>query len=311
MPNATSTILVTKAEDKPLKARLRAVWKTARATTSPPSAAAARSDTASATAKPAEPLAPADDSAAFRAAVAGATPLAPDNRVELAKAKPRRLPPRQKPEEAGASVSPPRQREADLPAHWQDAAAPPKMVLPDDPEAAALMLAMAGVQALPAPNLAHLAKPLPPPRPKQFVADERAALHESLHGPIGLQDRLEGGDEPNYLRNGLANTVLRDLRRNRWMIQDEVDLHGLNRDEARHLLTEFLADCLLHGRRCVRVIHGKGHGSPQKLSILRQLVRGWLAQRQEILAYCQAKPQDGGEGALLVLLRSAKKQGAA
>jgi DNA-nicking Smr family endonuclease len=72
-------------------------------------------------------------------------------------------------------------------------------------------------------------------------------------------------------------------------------------------LAGFLAECLHHGQRCVRVIHGKGLGSPQKLSILRQLVRGWLAQREEVLAYCQARPHDGGEGALLVLLRAPKK----
>ena len=74
-------------------------------------------------------------------------------------------------------------------------------------------------------------------------------------------------------------------------------------------MSHFLADCLHQGKRCVRVIHGKGHGSPQKLSVLRQLVRGWLAQRIEVLAYCQAKPQDGGEGALIVLLHAAKKNG--
>ena len=151
--------------------------------------------------------------------------------------------------------------------------------------------------------------PAPAPKPQQHLADEQAALHESLHGQIGLQDRLEGGDEPNYLRPGLANTVMRDLRRGRWVIQSEIDLHGLNRDDARQQLAAFLAERLHLGQRCVRVIHGKGHGSPQKLSILRQLVRGWLAQRSEILAYCQARPCDGGEGALLVLLQAAKKQG--
>ena len=309
MPSATSTILATRAEDNPLKARLRAVWKTARTKAGQPPATPAGGNFPPAGSKPAEPPALADDSAAFRAAVAGTTPLPPDNRVELKKAGPRRLPPRQKSEAADPGAA--RRRADDLPAHWQAASPPHKTPLPSDPEAAALLLAMAGVQPLPAPNRAQLGAPLPPPRPKQFVADERAALRESLHGPIGLQDRLEGGDEPSHLRPGLANSVLRDLRRGRWVIQDEIDLHGLNRDEARHLLADFLADCLQHGRRCVRVIHGKGHGSPQKLSILRQLVRGWLAQRQEVLAYCQAKPQDGGEGALLVLLRSAKKQGTA
>ncbi|AXS81435.1 DNA mismatch repair protein MutS [Dechloromonas sp. HYN0024] len=165
---------------------------------------------------------------------------------------------------------------------------------------------MTGVQPLPPPNLVmHGTRP-PPPRPLQHLADEQAALHESLHGPIGLQDRLEGGDEPHYLRHGLAQMVLRDLRRGRWVTQDETDLHGLNRDEARQQLATFLATCLHQGKRCVRVVHGKGLGSPQKTSILRQLVRGWLAQRQEVLAYCQAKPPDGGEGALIVLLRNQK-----
>ena len=82
---------------------------------------------------------------------------------------------------------------------------------------------------------------MPAPRPLQHLADERAALHESLHGPITLQDRLEGGDEPSYLRSGLARSVLRDLRRGRWVIQEEIDLHGLNRDQARALLAGFLA----------------------------------------------------------------------
>ena len=166
---------------------------------------------------------------------------------------------------------------------------------------------MADTRPLPASGRAHLGGPLPPPRPLQHLADERAALHESLHGPIALQDRLEGGDEPSYLRPSLAASVLRDLRRGRWIIQDEADLHGLNREEARALLASFLAQSLKRGVRCVRIIHGKGLGSPGKQAVLRRLVRGWLMQRNEILAYCQAKPQDGGEGAVIVLLSTQRK----
>ncbi|MGE5384878.1 MAG: Smr/MutS family protein [Betaproteobacteria bacterium] len=168
--------------------------------------------------------------------------------------------------------------------------------------------AVADAQPLKPTNRAHLGKPTPLPRPIQREADERAALHEAMHAPIGLQDRLEGGDEPSYLRNGLSSSVLRDLRRGRWVVQDEIDLHGLNREEARHLLATFLAEALQSGLRCVRVVHGKGLRSPGRQSILRQLVRGWLAQRQEVLAYCQARPQDGGEGALIALLRSSRKK---
>lgn len=244
-----------------------------------------------------------EDLAAFQAEVADIKPLPPVNRVQLNKPKPEAPPRPPASEKKPAERKNPRQET--LPAHWStpaEAKPPAKL----DPVQAEFRAAMSGVQPLPPPNLVVHGKRPPPPRPLQHLADEQAALHESLHGHIGLQDRLEGGDEPHYLRTGLAQNVLRDLRRGRWVIQDEIDLHGLNRDEARQLLAGFLAECLHHGKRCVRVVHGKGLGSPQKTSILRQLVRGWLAQRQEVLAYCQAKPPDGGEGALIVLLRNQK-----
>lgn len=250
-----------------------------------------------------------EDLAAFQAAVADIAPLPPVNRAQLDKNRPPPIPRPRSRDQQSEAASPKKNRNNDLPAHWLAEDGRPKP--PRDPDEAAFRLAMNGVQPLPPANRAHLGGPLPPPRPQQLIQDERAALHESLHGRIALQDRLEGGDEPHYLRFGLANTVLRDLRRGRWVTQAELDLHGLNRDEARHQLAIFLAECLHHGQRCVRVIHGKGHGSPQKLSILRQLVRGWLAQRIEVLAYCQAKPQDGGEGALIVLLRATKNNGTA
>ena len=102
-----------------------------------------------------------------------------------------------------------------------------------------------------------------------------------------------------------SGTDLRDLRRGRWVVQGELDLHGLTRDEARSSLAHFIALSLQQGRRCLRVIHGKGHGSPGRLPVLKHLSRGWLAQREDILAFCQARPHDGGEGALLVLLQAA------
>lgn len=248
-----------------------------------------------------------EDFAAFQAEVADITPLPPDNRVQLSKPKPAALLRQSVSEQKPAKKNKPFQDA--LPALWSLPASESgsiKNTANLDPNQAEFRTAMAGVQPLPPPNLVVHGKRPPPPRPLQHLADEQAALHESLHGYIGLQDRLEGGDEPHYLRSGLAQNVLRDLRRGRWVTQDEIDLHGLNRDEARHLLAAFLAECLHHGKRCVRVVHGKGLGSPQKMSILRQLVRGWLAQRQEVLAYCQAKPPDGGEGALIVLLRNRK-----
>jgi DNA-nicking Smr family endonuclease len=246
-----------------------------------------------------------EDLAAFQAEVADIEPLPPVNRVQLIKPK-RVVKARSSADGPTPSPVPKKRRSEALPAHWHANTEVPLPTLPPDPEQAAFRAAMTGVEPLPPSNLVEPATCLPPPRPLQHIADERAALHESLHGRIQLQDRLEGGDEAHYLHPGLAHNVLRDLRRGRWVMQDEIDLHGLNRDEARHQLAAFLAECLHHGKRCVRVVHGKGLSSPQKTSILRQLVRGWLAQRQEVLAYCQAKPSDGGEGALIVLLRNQK-----
>lgn len=284
--------MATKAEKNALKDGLRAVWK--RGAAAPVAVPPAK--------PPAKPADDNDEQALFRKAMAGAQALPDSNRVILAKPPSRRIVAR-----SAADDQPPRQRTTSddaLPAGWQDDTRLRR--LPDDPEQAAFMLAMTGVAPLPDKNLAELNKPVPRPAAQQAQADHQAVLHESLHAPIALQDRLEGGDEPAYLRNGLAQTILRDLRRGRWVIQDEVDLHGLNREQARHLVAGFLHTCLHQGKRCVRIVHGKGHGSPHKLSILRQLVRGWLAQRHEVLAYCQAKPHDGGEGALLVLLRAPK-----
>lgn len=297
--------MATKSDDNPLRAALRGLRPQVRDRIRTQAGAGAPSPDAAPVA-----AAAADDGTAFRAAIAGAVPLPAVNRVQLAKAPSRRLPPH--PVGADTTAAPARPGAGDdLPSHWHAEGDAARRALPRHPDDAALRLAMRGVVPLPEHNRVVLGKPLPAPRPQQFVADERAALHESLHGRIGLQDRLEGGDEPQHLRPGLAAGVLRDLRRGRWVTQGEIDLHGLNRDEARHALAGFLAECLHEGRRCVRVVHGKGLGSPQKQSVLRQLVRGWLAQRIEVLAYCQAKPQDGGEGALLVLLRSPKRNGAA
>src|SRR5216684_3530206 len=101
-----------------------------------------------------------------------------------------------------------------------------------------------------------------PPLPVQSLLDVHDTLAESLTGPISLDQSIETGEELFYLRDGLGRNVLHKLRRGHWVVQDAVDLHGSNRDEARSLLAEFLGGCLKRGLRCVRVIHGKGLLSP-------------------------------------------------
>jgi len=139
-----------------------------------------------------------------------------------------------------------------------------------------------------------------PPVPVQSLLDGHQAFADSLAG----EPFVDTGQEPSYLRPGLGRDVLRKLRRGHWVVQDIVDLHGLNREEAKLSLGEFLRTCLKRGLRCVRVVHGKGLRSPGREPVLKGKVQLWLARRDEVLAYCEAPANQGGGGALLVLLRS-------
>lgn len=173
----------------------------------------------------------------------------------------------------------------------------------------ALFLAqLEGVSPLaPRHQRVELQLPRPRPEPRQRDQDEAAALRESLLAPLSPDDRLEIDESDAFIRPGVPRRVLSDLRRGRWTLQGELDLHGLNREQARKVLSGFLHDNLQRGRRCVRIIHGKGLGSPGREPVLKKLSRHWLSQREEILAYCEAKPQDGGGGALVVLLRAPRR----
>ena len=150
----------------------------------------------------------------------------------------------------------------------------------------------------------HHEPPRPLAIPRHSRLDERQALSETLEGDYLLDLQLEGGDEAVWLRDGMPRSVLRDLRRGRWVVQGKVDLHGMNRDEARLSVAEFLGESSRNGHRCVRIVHGKGLRSPGREPVLKKLVQGWLMQRREVLAFCQARTIEGGAGALIVLLQA-------
>ncbi|QID19735.1 DNA mismatch repair protein MutS [Nitrogeniibacter mangrovi] len=271
-----------------------------------------------------------DELELFRRAVGDATPMDAPNRVVLEPERPAPVPrPRDDADsDAPQTTSRPATLAGDDSAYFRhlmhdvtpladrnlaetDALKPDPGPLPPtdsalDPEDVLGLLA-AGTTPLKDKNRIEIDTPPPVPAPRQLEADARAVLDESLD-PFTLEDRLDIGEEAVFLRPGLPRRVLADLRRGRWVVQGEIDLHGLTRDEARAALGEFLARALLRGWRCVRVVHGKGLRSPGKVGVLKHLSRGWLAQREEILAFCQARAHEGGSGALRVLLRAADKR---
>lgn len=148
-----------------------------------------------------------------------------------------------------------------------------------------------------------LERPRPRPLPVQRLLDERAALRESLAAHTAWEMGLDTGEELSYLRRGVGAQTLRKLRHGHWVIQDELDLHGSTAVQARELLAHFLAQCTRRGLRCVRIVHGKGLRSKNREPVLKRKVAGWLVQRDDVLAFCQARQPDGGGGAVVVLLK--------
>ncbi len=153
-------------------------------------------------------------------------------------------------------------------------------------------------------NRVKLPMKKPKPVPRQFINDERQALSDSLSDHYIPQHELETGEELLYLREGQSPSVLSKLRRGHWVVQKHIDLHGLVSDEARAYVSEFISECKKRGVRCVRIVHGKGLGSRNREPVLKNKLRGWLMQKDEVIAYAQAKQQDGGSGAVIVLLKA-------
>ncbi len=146
-------------------------------------------------------------------------------------------------------------------------------------------------------------RPPHPPIPRQRIEDDQQVLIASVSDEFEIDTLLHTDAELSFRRPGIGPDVLRRLRRGEWVIQDHLDLHGARVDEARELLAHFLREAIKRGLRCVRVVHGKGLGSKDRQPVLKGKARVWLAQRDEVIAFCQARPAEGGSGALVVLLR--------
>lgn len=179
--------------------------------------------------------------------------------------------------------------------------------LPDE-ELSLFREAVAGARPIRAePPPPSLQRPKPAPLPLQRLRDEHEALELSQLSDLTPETLLDTDESLSFARDGIGRDTLRKLRRGHWTVQAELDLHGFRVDEAREVFAEFIRQCERRGHRCVRVIHGKGLGSVGREPVLKMKVQGWLRQKTEVLAFCQSPPQQGGSGAVLVLLRSSRQ----
>ena len=192
--------------------------------------------------------------------------------------------------------------------------APPKPAAPPAPIARAEadvfadeMRGVAPLEADPRGRVIGGAAP-PPSAPRRRVDDESeayAALADLVEGH-GTFDISATDEYIEGLGPGIDKRLLRKLRAGDYAVQAHLDLHGLTSEEARVEVEKFLAAARTDGRRTVLIIHGRGHGSKEGIPVLKERLKVWLTRGRigrGVLAFCTARPADGGAGAVYVLLR--------
>jgi DNA-nicking Smr family endonuclease len=185
----------------------------------------------------------------------------------------------------------------------QKAAKAPK-ARPEDDDVGLFFAAMDGVAQMTNRGEA----PKSNPRLPEIIDDNAEALAQLsemvvVDGPLsfsGSDESFEGAAP------GIDPNLLRSLRRGDFSVQDRLDLHGKTQKEAQALVDRFLSDSRRAKKRCVLIVHGRGLNSNDQVPVLKDAVRGWLSQKKLeriLLAFATARPQDGGPGAVYVLLR--------
>ena len=172
----------------------------------------------------------------------------------------------------------------------------------DDP-AALFRAAIGEVTPLRAPERAHEALQRPKPKPRARMAEQDEAEAQGEFARLLLSNQpLEAGDTLRYRRDSLPHRTLQRLAKGQYSVQDELDLHGANAAQAEVLVRQFLLEAHDHDLGCVRIIHGKGLQADGGAPVLKNLVDRMLRLRADVLAFHSAPPNQGGTGAVLVLL---------
>lgn len=144
------------------------------------------------------------------------------------------------------------------------------------------------------------------PIPRQRILDNERVMQELLE-ESDESASYESGDELKFLRNGYSSRLLKKLRRGDYAIQDELDLHGLIVSEAKQDVHGFVNECANDNVRAIRIIHGKGRNSAGRTPVLKNMLIGWLSKNKYVIAVVSTPANDGGTGAVYVLLSKEKR----
>jgi len=172
-----------------------------------------------------------------------------------------------------------------------------------DDNSMARLLGM-GVTPLKQDKIAPYRKPADP-TPRQRLLDDQRVMEELL-AESDESASFESGDELKFLRSGFSNRLLKKLRRGDYAIQDELDLHGYVAGEAKQETHAFVNACAKDNIRAIRIVHGKGRNSAGRKPVLKNMLIGWLSKNQHVIAVVSTPANDGGTGAVYVLLDKMK-----
>lgn len=190
--------------------------------------------------------------------------------------------------------------------------APRPAAVPPSPPASDEDLFRAAVQGIePVQDPRGVVRPPLPPKTAEHVAvyDEDAEVLAQLADLVAGDAHFDISHSDEFIEgaaDGLDRRILRRLKRGEFAFRGHLDLHGLTRDEAKAAVEQFIAERRRAGHRCVLIIHGRGLNSKDQIPVLKSHLRLWLERgriARAVLAFCTARPHDGGAGAVYVLLR--------
>jgi len=178
-----------------------------------------------------------------------------------------------------------------------------------DEERQSFLDEVADVRPLISEKRIETVKNKPSPKPKhnhQYSESEESTGENRLSDPVDLRDAAVD-DVLFFARAGIQQKAQKKLRRGEFPIEEELDLHGYTVNEAKTAIQDFLFECKKQHIRYIRIIHGKGYRSDQKIPVLKTHVAYWLPQLPDVLAFSSAQARDGGTGAIYVILKSSRK----
>lgn len=190
---------------------------------------------------------------------------------------------------------------------------PPKKSAEEEREVAEESLfarAMAGAAPIGSDPRGKARIPLPPDNAAHLpIVDEEAEVLASLASLVEGTGHFDISDSDEFIEGaaeGLDRRILRGLKRGDYAVHGHVDLHGMIAKDAREAVETFIQESRRKGLRCVLIVHGRGLHSKDQIPVLKGLLKNWLERgrlARSILAFCTARPHDGGAGAVYVLLR--------